>query len=593
LAALAARQHGVVARRQLLAFGLSPRVIESRLAARRLTPIHRGVYAFGAQIGLRGHWLAAVLACGEGAVLSHRSAAALWGLIPARHPIEVSARSGRGKSGRRIVIHEGRIDRRDRTLQARIPVTTVARTLFDLAEVVDERRLERAFEEADRLKLLEMRALEDVCSRSYGRRALRPIRRLIEEAQEPVWTRSELEYRFALFCREQQFPAAETNVVVLGHEVDVFWPYERLIVELDGYAFHGHRNAFEGDRSKDTARQAADYRAIRVTDRRLKREPAQLAGEIRNLLRLGRKHAKTCERGQGTVEWIGLIATVALVLAALVAMGVRVPGGELAQAVASRMLCAAAIADGCGDEPVLIAAYGDEVGRLVRRHMPTLLFERGARALPVDFRRCRDPACGDGPSRGLVQMTDEGLHVTAFVHVVDCRSGAAPDCSGERAGNLYIQYWTYYADSATLRDAPLAGDAGYHRDDWEGVQIRIGPDGRVDERASSHEGYSYARSLANAGSDAGVDAARDAAELLDARPHNGWAQETRLLIVSGGSHAGAANGYLDFDRFTPGRRVHLVPLEPIAAEPAGAYRFAIEPPWRKRVWSDPEATGTD
>jgi hypothetical protein len=298
------------------------------------------------------------------------------------------------------------------------------------------------------------------------------------------------------------------------------------------------------------------------------------------------------ERGQGTVEWVGLIAVVALLLAGLVAAGVRVPGAELARAVASRILCAAAFADGCGDEPALIATYGDEVGRLVRRHMPALFFERGSRALPVDFRRCRAVECGDGTRRGLVHATDEGMHVTAFVHVVDCRE-ESPGCAGERAGNLYIQYWTYYADSATLRGVPIAGDAGYHRDDWEGVQIRIGPDGRVDERASSHNGYNYAQSIANDGSDAGIDAATDAAELLGARPRNGWGPETRLLLVSGGSHAGNADGYLDVDRVVPGRRVHLVPLEPIAATSGEAYRFAIAPPWRKRVWRDPEAEGTD
>ena len=240
-----------------------------------------------ARLSLRGDWLAAVLACGDAAVLSHRSAAALWGLVRARNPIEVSARSGRGRIGRRVVIHEGRINPVDRTLEARIPVTTVARTLFDLAEVVDERRLERAFEEADRLNLLEMRALEDVCDRGFGRRALRPIRRLIGEAREPVGGRSDLEERFALFGVEHGLPPYEANVEVLGHEVDAFWPRQGLIAELDSWSFHSHRNAFEGDRTKDVGRQVAGYRAIRVTDRRLRNEAGQLAGEIRQLLELG------------------------------------------------------------------------------------------------------------------------------------------------------------------------------------------------------------------------------------------------------------------------------------------------------------------
>lgn len=298
------------------------------------------------------------------------------------------------------------------------------------------------------------------------------------------------------------------------------------------------------------------------------------------------------ERGQGTVEWVGLVAVVALLLVALLAAGARVPATGLARAVASKLLCAAALADRCGDEPTLIAAYGTEVGKLVRQHMPTILYERGSRAMPVDFRRCRSPACGDGSARGLVHSTDAGLPVTAFIHVVDCRE-AARHCSGSHAGDIYLQYWLYYADSATLRGVPIAGDRGFHQDDWEGVQIRIGPDGRVEERASSHHGYNYAQSVANAGSDAGIGPLNAAAEAVGARPRNGWGPETRLLVVSGGSHAGNTNGFLRIDRVTPGRRVHLVPLEPIAAEEGDAHRFAVSPPWRKRAWRDPEAATTD
>jgi hypothetical protein len=304
------------------------------------------------------------------------------------------------------------------------------------------------------------------------------------------------------------------------------------------------------------------------------------------------------ERGQGTVEWVGTLCVVALLLVVLLAAGVRVPGADLARAIGSRILCAVAMGDGCGDEPVLIAAYGTEVGRLVRRHMPTIVFEAGSRAMPVDFRRCRSTACGDGPGEGLVHRTDERLPLTAFVHVVDCRAAArersedeGADCSPPRAGNLYLQYWTYYADSATLRDLPIVGDEGYHADDWEGVAIRIGPDGRVAERASSHNGFNYELSAANWGSDAGIDPLRDLAESLGARAANGWGPETGLLLVSGGSHAGNAAGDHHLSRFVPGRRVHLVPLEEIAATDTSS--FAIDPPWRKRVWHDPEAEGTD
>jgi hypothetical protein len=303
------------------------------------------------------------------------------------------------------------------------------------------------------------------------------------------------------------------------------------------------------------------------------------------------------QRGQGTIEWIALVCLLALAMLAAVAGGVHVPGADLARSIASRLLCAAALADGCGDEPALIAAYGDEIGRLVRRHMPTLGFEDGSRALPVDFRRCRSTACGDGSSGGLVHRTDARLPVTAFVHVIDCRPDAAgaseaagADCSGGRAGYLYIQYWTYYADSATLRGLPIVGRKGYHHDDLEAMQHRNGPDGRVEERASSHNGWNYTRSRANWASDADIGPLRDIAEAVGARPHNGWGPETHVVVVSGGSHAGNVADDTGLGRLTPGRRVHLVPLEPIAA--AAGYRFAISPPWLKAVWRDPEAEGT-
>ncbi|HEX5984821.1 MAG TPA: hypothetical protein VFY69_11500 [Solirubrobacterales bacterium] len=291
------------------------------------------------------------------------------------------------------------------------------------------------------------------------------------------------------------------------------------------------------------------------------------------------------ERGQGTVEWIGLVLLISLAMLALVAAGVRVPGAPLARALADRIICAAALVDGCGDQPVLIATYGTEVGELVRRHMPTLAFEKGSKALPVDFRRCRHSECSDGPGEGSVHRTDHGLPVTAFVHVVDCREGEAErteaegaDCSGGRAGNLYLQYWTYYADSATLRGIPVVGRKGYHADDWESVQFRFRPDGHVDQRASSHHGHNHSRGIGNWGSDAGV-VERD-----------GWGPATGYLFVSGGSHAGNAIGFPEVTRFTPGHRVHLIPLEPIAA--TSTARFAVTPPWLKKVWHDPEAHGT-
>jgi very-short-patch-repair endonuclease len=231
--------------------------------------------------------MAAVMACGDDAVLSHRSAAALWGFMrPGSGSIDVSARVSRHKRG--VAVHQARIDVADREVVDAIPVTSVARTLFDLAEVVDPRRLARVWEEADRLHLLQLKEVERVWVQGRGRRALKPIRALMENALEPPTPLSPLEESFALFCRERKLPPPAFNCSVLGHEVDALWPRERLIVELDGYEFHGHRSAFERDRLWDAALQVAGYKVLRPTWRRLEKEPTQIAGEIRSLLQGGR-----------------------------------------------------------------------------------------------------------------------------------------------------------------------------------------------------------------------------------------------------------------------------------------------------------------
>lgn len=289
LARLATRQHGVVAQRQLLALGFSPKAIKLRLGSGRLSAVHREVYAVGhSRVSRRGCWLAAVLAYGDSALLSHQSAASLLGLSRSRFtPIHVSAPAGRQGLRRRegIWIHRGRLDPEDRAEHDEFPVTSVARTLFDLAEVVRLPQLERAWEEADRLNLLQLRAVERVCERGYGRRALRPTRRLLEEARAVGRTRSPLEDRFQDFCRFFDLPPHSTNVEVLGKEVDVLWPSAKLIVELDSWEFHSHRAAFQRDRARDTGLLVAGYRTARVTHDRLDREATVLATEIRELLR--------------------------------------------------------------------------------------------------------------------------------------------------------------------------------------------------------------------------------------------------------------------------------------------------------------------
>jgi very-short-patch-repair endonuclease len=291
VARLATKQHGVVGRRQLLELGVGRPTLERWLRAGRLHRLHRETFAVGhGRVNQRGRWLAAVLACDEGALLSHRSAAALWGLTRQRNSVvDVTGRGGRqfrpGREG--IRLHRGRIHDGEATEHAGIPVTTVARTLFDLAEAVDFKQLRRAWEEADRLGLLELNAVQRVCELGYGRHALRPIRPLLAEARAPVIARSPLEDRFAEFCREHlaDLPAPITNVSILDHEVDAYWPSHRLVVEMDSWQFHGHRAAFEHDRARDAAMQAAGYRVIRLTHRQLESEAPRIATQLHKLLK--------------------------------------------------------------------------------------------------------------------------------------------------------------------------------------------------------------------------------------------------------------------------------------------------------------------
>ncbi len=288
LADLASRQHGVVARDQLLALSISTETIKRRVTAGRLHPIHRGVYAVGySSLSAHGRWLAAVLAIGPDGVLSHRSAAALWGLRPtasARIDVTVLGRARRARQG--IATHVTRqLPDRDRAERAGIPVTSVARTLLDLAAVVPEHQICSAFEEAERLRLLDLRAIEDVCRRGWGRRGLGALLRVAaDQSDPPAATRSELERAFLDFCQRQSLPPPRMNAIVAGLEVDAVWEPQRLIVELDGFAFHRTRAAFERDRVRDSALQLAGYRVLRFTHRRLMQEPGAIAQALRAIL---------------------------------------------------------------------------------------------------------------------------------------------------------------------------------------------------------------------------------------------------------------------------------------------------------------------
>lgn len=309
------------------------------------------------------------------------------------------------------------------------------------------------------------------------------------------------------------------------------------------------------------------------------------------------------------MEWIALLLLVALILAALAwAAGLRLPGLALADALVERLVCAVRLTEDCRDEPKLKSAYGADTAALLRAHAPALLYEEGMTALPIDYRRCRADSCAAGTD-GVVSRSKAGEPVTAFTHVVDCRPGAAAateergaDCPGQSEGNLYLQYWFYYPGSATaegstpLKGAIRKGSAAlgkptFHPDDWESYQVRIGPAGRF-ARASSHHGYSYELGSARLIPGHRIDRSRGRPRILRRPPvENGWGPDTDTLYVSGGSHAGNARVYRVVFRTTRDHRLRLIPLSQIAHNDTTS--FAVTPPWRKRVFVDPEYGGTD
>jgi hypothetical protein len=290
IAALATRQHGVVARAQLTELGLQRRAIGHRLARRRLIPLHRGVYAVGHRsVSREGRWLAAVLTIGEDAVLSHRSAAALWGLRPtSRSRAEVtSPRALRSRPA--IQLHREAVAADETAEHEGIPVTSVPRTLVDLAGLLRPAELRRVVEQAEVLRRADALSLDAVVARHPGRRGVSHLAAIVKEGRiGAAVTRSELERRFLSFLEEVGLPRPLTNasvtVAARTFEVDCLWPAARVVVELDGARHHGTRAAFERDRERDRALQAAGWRVARVTWRQLHRDPLGVAADLRRLL---------------------------------------------------------------------------------------------------------------------------------------------------------------------------------------------------------------------------------------------------------------------------------------------------------------------
>jgi hypothetical protein len=262
------------------------------------------------------------------------------------------------------------------------------------------------------------------------------------------------------------------------------------------------------------------------------------------------------EAGQATVEWSALVLVVALALAGVGYAVVRAPLRSFGESIAHAIVCA--VGDGCPD--ALEDAYGTKLASLVRQYAPNIVYERSSAELPIDFRRCRRVACSNGP-RDAVRTgeSDAGLHVTAFTRLVDRRS---------EGGSLYLQYWLYYPESFTggigRKLGPFAQYwPGFHPDDWEGYQVRIGPGDGLSARASAHGRYT------------------------NFKDSNGWGTWTGWYRVSGGSHAGQVVTQPPPERTTPARELELVPLEQLKT--TDLYHFEVSPPWRKTVYSDPES----
>ncbi|HKG39950.1 MAG TPA: DUF559 domain-containing protein [Conexibacter sp.] len=287
---MAARQWGVVARGQLLDAGLSRKVVANRVRSGHLLPLHPGVYAVGhARLRREGIWLAAVLAAGPGAVLSHRDAAGLHNLRPANHvQVDVTTTVHRS-SGPRIRIHRTRsLNAQDITTVRGISVTTVARTLVDLAGTVPRDHLARAVKEAELRNVFDLRAVEQTLARTRGRpgpghRALREA--IAEHAALGLSaTDSALEDAFLRLVRRNGLPLPATNALLEGFRVDAVWRTHRIAVELDGWASHHTRHAFERDRQRDATLTAAGWRVVRFTYRQVTSRPD---GVIETLRRLG------------------------------------------------------------------------------------------------------------------------------------------------------------------------------------------------------------------------------------------------------------------------------------------------------------------
>ncbi len=287
MARVAGLQRGFIVREQLLAAGLGRGAIAHRVKSHRLHLYHRGVYLVGhTAMDPLGEEMAAILNYRGHAVLSHRSAATVWELVP-RAPsqdvmVTLVGKEGRSRPGLRV-FRVRSLDRRDIRTRNRLPVTSPARTLLDLAAVLrDDHELEQAIGEAQARELTTASDIEAALARAPGRKGTARIERLLDP--DHGYTRSRAERIMRAIVREAGLLRPLTNVPLLGYVADFLWPAERLVVEVDGHASHSSRAAFEHDRRRDQCLLAAGYRVMRVTWRQLLHDPLAVIARLAQAL---------------------------------------------------------------------------------------------------------------------------------------------------------------------------------------------------------------------------------------------------------------------------------------------------------------------
>jgi very-short-patch-repair endonuclease len=286
LAQLAQRQDGIVTRAELRKARIARHTIDDWIRSHTLHVLFRGVYAVGhLALAPNGRERAALLACGDGSVISHRSAAALWGLIDqAPTTIDVTVRRGHRRTKPGIGLHRNRLSERDIRTRHGLLVTSPARTVIDLARRAGPAELERLIAEARAKRLIRDGELEKALAAGGSRPGTGRLRALLRAEGQPGLTRSEAERMLRRLLREAGLSQPRTNVRLGHYEVDFLWEAEKVVLEVDSWQFHGHRGAFENDRRKALALQAAGYQVIRITAAQLKDEPIYVIAQLARTL---------------------------------------------------------------------------------------------------------------------------------------------------------------------------------------------------------------------------------------------------------------------------------------------------------------------